>query len=258
MLDVGGIETVTQGVCAAVDRESGWMALHQEIVSVKLRRTALEAREIELLLDAEETRLFRRFGYASIYAYIEAELGYSHHAATERMRVGHELHALPNLREAFRDGELTWSSVRELTRIVTPATESAWLDAVEDKRADQVQRMVRGKARGDLPTDPTDPKKIRHRIVLDGICEEAFMAWKQARIAAATEAGGSVTDDEIVRAFAKAVLEPVASGDRPTGPRFMTAAVTCRACRETTIVGAGIEVAVSAARAERMACDHVH
>src|SRR4051812_34794803 len=36
------------------------------------------------------------------------------------------------------------------------------------------------------------------------------------------------------------------------------AAVTCRACRETSIVGAGIEVSVSAARAERIACDHVH
>jgi hypothetical protein len=257
MLDGGGTEAEIHGVCAAVDRETAWMALHQEILSVRQRRTALEAREIELLLDAEETRLFRRFGYTSIYAYIEAELGYSHHAATERMRVGHELHALPNMHDAFHDGELTWSCVRELTRIVTPETEIAWLDAVEDKRADQVQRMVRGKSRGDLPTDPSDPRKIRHRIVLDGISEETFMAWKQARVAAAAEAGGSVTDDQLARALAKAALEPAAA-ERPAGPRFMSAVVTCRACRETTIVGAGIEVPVSAARAERVACDCVH
>jgi hypothetical protein len=256
MLSGGSIECVSDAVVLDV-RECDWMSLHAEIKSVWKQRTRLEAREIALLLDAEETRLFRRLGYATIYAYIEAELGYSHHVATERVRVGHELKELPGLAEEFHAGALPWSSVRELTRVVTPVTESVWLDAVEGKRADEVQRMVRGKGKGDLPADPTDPAKVRHRIVLDDITEEVMLLFKQARLAVAKESDGTCTNNELVRALATAKLEPPAASDRPSPPRFMSAITTCRSCKQSQLVGAGMVVPITAPHAERIACDHI-
>ncbi len=254
MFGGGSIECVSYAVVADV-RERDWMSLHAEIKSVWKQRTRLEAREIALLLDAEETRLFRRLGYATMYAYIEAELGYSHHVATERMRVGHELKELPAIADEFHAGELPWSSVRELTRVVTPATESAWLDAVEGKRADEVQRMVRGKGKGDLPSDPIDPAKMRNRIVLDDISEEVMMLFKQARLAVAKESDGACTNDAFVRALATAKLEPPAPSTRAAPPRFMSAITTCRACKQSQLVGAGLSVPIAAAHAARIACD---
>lgn len=243
---------------ATDERERAWRALYAELKSVWMKRTALEAREIELLLEAEETRLFRWLGYPTIYAFIEKELGYSHHSATERVRVGHELRELPGVRERFDAGELPWSTVRELTRVVTPRTEPVWLDAVEGKRADEVQQMVRGKSKGALPTDPVDSSKLRHRIVLADISEEALMRFKQARIAIANEQDGACSDDRVVEAMAKAVLEPVPVEPRPSGPRFMTAVTTCRSCKGSAIVGVGAEVALTVAQAQRVACDHVY
>jgi hypothetical protein len=254
MLSGGSIECVSDALVIEV-RERDWMSLHGEIKSVWKQRTALESREIALLLDAEETRLFRRLGYATIYAYIEAELGYSHHVATERMRVGHELAELPAIAEEFHAGELPWSSVRELTRVVTPATESVWLDAIDGKRADEVQKMIRGKGKGDLPADPIDPAKIRHRIVLDDISAEVMMLFKQARLAVAKESDGACTNDALVRALATAKLEPPASSTRPSPPRFMSAVTTCRSCKQSQVVGAGMPVPITAAHAERIACD---
>lgn len=240
------------------ERERAWMALLAELRSVWKRRSALEAREIELLLEAEETRLYRWLGYNNIYAFIVAELGYSHHVATERMRVGHELRELHGLRETFHAGELQWSSVRELTRVVTPQTEQVWIEAIDGLRVEDVQQMVRGKSKGALPTDPVDPRKIKHRIVLEDVTEEALMLFKQARVAIANGQEGACSDDLVVRAFAKAVLEPAPTGDRPTGPRFMTAVTTCSTCKASAIVGAGAEVAITAEHAARVACDHVH
>ena len=242
---------------ATGEREQAWMALLAELRSVWKRRTALEAREVELLVEAEETQLYRWLGHANIYAFIETELGYSHHVATERVRVGHELQELQELRGLRHAGELPWSSVRELTRVVTPETEQVWIDAIEGKRADEVQQLVRGKAKGALPTDPTDTTKIRHRIVLVDVSEEALMLYRQARIAVAKDQAGTCTDDDVVRALARAVLEPPAPGDRPSGPRFMTAVTTCRSCKASAIVGAGMEVPLGAAQAARIACDHV-
>ncbi|MBL0216637.1 MAG: HNH endonuclease [Myxococcales bacterium] len=238
---------------AVTCRERDWIKLHDEITSVGKQIVCLEAREVDLLLEAEETKLYRRMGFPTIYAYIESVLQHSHHVATERMRVAHELLELPGIAEAFRAGELAWTSVRELTRVATGKTEDAWLDAAEGKISTEVQQLVRGKSKGDLPTDPVDPKKIRHRIVLDGISEEGMMLFKQARNAAADARGASCTDDELVRALAAAILEP-AGGDHGK-PRHQTATTTCRACKQSHRVGAGMEIAVSPAELERVLCD---
>ncbi|MBL0217878.1 MAG: HNH endonuclease [Myxococcales bacterium] len=238
---------------AVTCRERDWMALHEEITSVGKQILCLEAREIDLLLEAEETKLYRRMGFPTIYAYIESVLQHSHHVATERMRVAHELLELPGLAEQFRAGELAWTSVRELTRVATGKTEAAWLDAAEGKISTEIQQLVRGKSKGDLPTDPVDPKKIRHRIVLEGISEEAMMLFKLARNAAADASGTTCTDDELVRALAAAMLEP--AGDAPHKPRHQIATTTCRACKQAHRVGAGMEIAVSAQELERVRCD---
>ena len=238
---------------AVACRERDWIKLHEEITSVGKQIVCLEAREVELLLEAEETKLYRRMGFPTIYAYIEGVLQHSHHVATERMRVAHELLELPGIAEQFRAGELAWTSVRELTRVATTQTEEAWLEAAEGKISTDVQQLVRGKSKGDLPTDPVDPKKIRYRIVLDGLSEEAMMLFKQARNAAADANGASCTDDELVRALAAGILEP--AGDAPGKPRHQIATTTCRVCKQAHRVGAGMEIAVSAQELERVRCD---
>ncbi len=241
---------------AVTCRERDWLALHEEISSVGRQIVCLEAREIDLLLEAEETKLYRRMGFPTIYAYIEGVLQHSHHVATERMRVAHELLKLPGIAAQFRAGELAWTSVRELTRVATRTTEDAWLDAAEGKISTEIQQLVRGKAKGDLPTDPVDPKKIRHRIVLENLSEEAIMLFKQARNAAADAQGASCTDDQLVRALAAAVLEP--AQDHAGKPRHQIATTTCRACKQAHRVGAGMEIAVSPAELDRALCDSEH
>ncbi len=79
----------------------------------------LDARELDLLLEAEETRLFRRLGHPTMAAYMVAELECSRHTANEKLRAAHELIDLPAIAGGFRAGALIWTKVRELTRVAT-------------------------------------------------------------------------------------------------------------------------------------------
>ena len=59
----------------------------------------------------------------------------------EQMRVAYELIDLPGLAAEFREGALPWTSVRELTRVVTRKTEDVWLDAIEGKRSGDASKI---------------------------------------------------------------------------------------------------------------------
>ena len=116
MFDNGSIEINGDAANAAVD-EADWKQLHRRLRSIARRRVALEAEEAGLLLDAKESRLYRRLGYTTMHEYMERELHYGPHAANERLRVAHALVELPLIAELFRDGDLCFSAVRELTRV---------------------------------------------------------------------------------------------------------------------------------------------
>ena len=255
MFENGAEPIMFDGPLLVQQREDGYQRLHAEIVSVGQQITALEARECDLFFDAAETGLYRRMGYATIHAYIQGVRGYTHHTASERMRVAYELLDLPQLHDLFNAGELPWTSVRELTRVVTPKTEDAWLDAIEGKRTDEVQAMVRGKSKGDLPTDPIDEKKLRYRIVLEDLTPEAYAMHKQARIAAAEANGGTCTDSELVMTYAKGVLAPAAVPDEPGKPPFQIAVTTCRNCKASHRIGPGMEFELTPEEVARAECD---
>ncbi len=259
MFDGGSVQTQVEDAYDVAVRARDWRTLHDAILSVGKQIVCLEAREIDLLLEAEETRLYRHMGFPTIYAYIETVRDYSHHVATERMRVAHELLGLPGIREEFRAGELPWTSVRELTRVATRQTESTWLDAIDGKTSTDVQQMVRGKTKGDLPGDPVDPKKLTYRIVLEDVSAEAFMMHQQAMTALANARGASVSHDDIARAYASAVLEPPApTMGKRRAPRYRIGITTCRDCKAAHRVGAGMEIRITPQQLEAALNDAEH
>src|SRR5882672_6601250 len=82
-------------------------------------RASLDAAEAFDLLRAEQIKLHFLHGFATMYEYLERVLGYGPHAARERMRVARTLARLPQTTAALARGALTYSAVRELTRVAT-------------------------------------------------------------------------------------------------------------------------------------------
>jgi DprA/Smf-like nucleotide binding protein involved in DNA uptake len=62
----------------------------------------------------------------------------------ERVRIGHALRSLPQIDRAFSDGELSYSRVREVTRIATALTEPIWLELARTLDMRTLERRVAG------------------------------------------------------------------------------------------------------------------
>jgi hypothetical protein len=239
------------GNTAAADED--WTGLHQKLRSIAKCRVALEAEEAGLLLEAEDTRLYRRLGYTSMLEYMDRELHYGTHAANERLRVARALIELPLTAELFGDGELCFSAVRELTRVATPATEEAFLKKAQGKTAHQVQQMVAGLKRGDAPDAPPDPRRIKRRVIME-LSAETYAAWRQLRTALEDECGERLSDDDFVQMLCR--RETGSTTDVP-GPAVQTAVTTCKTCKESVIECAGEALAIDQATAARLTCDAV-
>lgn len=234
---------------AELVREAEWKELHWRLRSLAQQRVALEAQEAGLLLEAEETRLHRRLGYSSFLEYMERELHYGPHAANERLRVARELRALPLIAEQFKSGELSFSAVRELTRVATPENEHLFLTKAHGKTARDVERMVAGLRRGDDPEAKPNPDLIRRFIRLE---VSAVMYARYTRYRREIDRGreDQISDEDLCGYF---LAEKVT--DEVTPPRVQVAVTTCKSCKQSVISENGEHVPIDAATAEFLTCD---
>src|ERR1700761_2675774 len=115
-----------QEAACEVGLEADWQTIDCGLRMIASRRAALDAEEARWPREAERCQIWRELGMVSAIDYLERVLGYSPRTAQERLRVARTLGELPVLTEALARGELAYSAVRELTRVVTPSTEGAW------------------------------------------------------------------------------------------------------------------------------------
>src|SRR5262245_22391883 len=190
----------------------GWQEIDRDLRAIAKRRGALDAEEAQLLCAAARDEIWRELGKASLLEYLEEVLGYGPRAAKERVRVALALDELPELADALAAGELSFSAIRELTRVATRDTERAWIDAARGKNLREVEQAVSGRKRGALPSDPADPD-LRPKILRFEVRPATCALVRQAQQVLADERGAHLDDDALLAALSTAVLEPAAAGE---------------------------------------------
>ena len=245
---------------AAIDQsdvamENEWQHVHAKLRGIAKTRCELDAREATYLVDAEQLRLWRHFGYSTLLEYMERELGYSPREANERLRIARRLEHLPEMHARLAQGTLRLSAVRELARVATPETEGAWLERAEGKNLRQIEELVAGHKAGDHPDDPTDPD-LRVRPLTFELPPRVYALFRQVRSALADERGTAMTDAEVFEEMCRRALAP--SGGGETRPAYQIAITTCDQCKRGWQNGAGREIEVDAATIECAKCDAEH
>src|SRR5215475_1130214 len=228
-----------------------WREVDRRLREYARHRASLDAAEAFDLLRAEQLKLHVLHGFVSMYEYMERVLGYGPHAARERMRVARTLAQLPQTTAALARGELTYSAVRELTRVATTETEASWLAATEGMAAHQIERLVAGHQPGDQPEDPTHPD-LRPRMVRIDLPPEVYALWQQARSVIAAERGAELSDADFVETLCRGAITP---GTGAAGPAHQIAYQQCPDCRRVTQNGAGREIDIRPEVFERASCD---
>lgn len=246
------VETETE-TARTHDRESvpECRELDRRLRAYARQRSTLDAAESFDLVRAERLRIYAFHGCVTLYEYMERILGYSPHTARERMRVARALVELPLTSAALARGDLRFSAARELTRVATAETEAEWLGAAGGRSGREVEMLVAGHARGDLPEDPTHPD-LSTRTVRFDLPTEVFALLREARAVLEEERGGEVCDADLVETMCRRLLDP---GTGETGPAHQIAFTQCRDCARATQNGAGRELDVSPGVIERAACD---
>jgi hypothetical protein len=129
-------------------------------------------------------------GFLSCAHWLTWRVGLDPGAAREKVRVARALGALPLLSAAMRRGEISYSKVRALTRIATPANEQDLLIFGRAGTAAHVERLVRGMRRVDRIAAGRNEKRLHATRYLGAYTDEDGMVVVRARLA--PEAGAAL------------------------------------------------------------------
>src|SRR5438874_997057 len=141
----------------------------QVVASVEVPLERLEAQICEgaahlaagigrwLLLVGEFDRRkgYERWECRSAAFWLNWHCGISVRTAREQVRVGRALLDYPRIAEALCSGQLSYSKVRAITRVVTPETEKTLIDLASAVPASQIERVVAGRKRVDTNESAT-------------------------------------------------------------------------------------------------------
>ncbi|MCZ7678666.1 MAG: DUF222 domain-containing protein [Sandaracinaceae bacterium] len=128
-------------------------AVHHRVCALKGQRGGLDYEQGRWLLAAHRLGLHEALGLGSFAEYAERYGGIDARQARERVRVAEALEELPDLAAALKSGELGWSAVRELTRVVVEATEKGV--AGRGARADRARGRAHGGEADEGATGPS-------------------------------------------------------------------------------------------------------
>jgi hypothetical protein len=180
--------------------------VHRTLKRVAKARALLDSNEAAALREAQRIRLWEQFGYTSLVDYMERELGYTARAAMDRLRVANAIEELPQVEAALEQGTLSFSGARALAPVLKPETQAAWLEKTRDMNVRQIEELVSGHKRGDLPSDPIDEqlrtKVLRFEVKLDVAALVRDYQKKRAR-----QLGKIIDDDLLLREVFQLALD---------------------------------------------------
>jgi HAMP domain-containing protein len=105
-------------------------------------------------------------GFGSFHEYAERLFGHSPRLTLEKLRVAEALEALDETARELEAGRISFSAVRELSRVATAETEQEWLEAARGRTVREIETMVSGHRPGSRPDDAPDPGEKRHVLSL--------------------------------------------------------------------------------------------
>src|SRR3954470_22720101 len=140
------------GAMTVVAGPSGQRSIEEladEIRSGAVRLAAATASWLGLVAEFDEREGWGGVGIKSCGHWLAWQCGMSGGAAREHVRVARALRGLPLTAAAFAEGRLSYSKVREITRVADAASEVELVELASHTTASQLARVVRAWRRSD-------------------------------------------------------------------------------------------------------------
>jgi len=230
--------------------------IDRELRRIAKYKAAFDVDEARWLREAGRLCIWRALGFSSALEYLEDVFGYAPRTAKDRLRVAKELGELPELEAALRDGHLPYSAARELTRVMTRATEGQWLARARGKNLRDIEELVVGLKKGASPDDPKDPALMTRRVAFELDARRDALL-QQVRAILEDERGEHLDDLELMEAMCMRVLAASgpAEGTAKTKPQHQIVIRKCDDCRRALQHGRGRLVPITEKDVARAECD---
>jgi len=232
----------------------GYREIDRQLRSIAKRRAGLDVEEARWLREAEKQRIWRKLGFSTVLEYLEDIFGYAPRTAMERLRVAKELGVLRGLEEEVRHGRMSWSAAKELSRVMTPATEAAWLARARGKNLRDIEELVAGRKKGDDPDAPPNPELMTRRFVVE-LPPRVYALVHQCRAAAAAELGHHIDDVAFIEMLCRTFLQPNVASDKPPQPAHRVVIHRCDDCSRAWHDSRGRRVPIEADATRLAECD---
>ena len=102
--------------------------LEAEITTFAAHMTAAMCRWLLLVAEYDRRRGFEQWECVSMAQWLGVHVGISSVTARQHVAVARQLLVLPAIRDAFGSGSVSYSRVRAICRVATPADEGDWLE----------------------------------------------------------------------------------------------------------------------------------
>jgi 5-methylcytosine-specific restriction endonuclease McrA len=184
------------------------------------------------LLDFDERRLFLKEGCASTAQFALLRFQIPPRRTREALRVARALEQLRLIDNAFARGRISWSAVREITRVAVKETEREWLDLALGAPLREIESAVSRTIRGELPPkDEYSLSKARLKIIAE-LPVEDYMIWETAIARLSSFCGEDLDSSKALVILARKFLEqPAGVGDaEDKGSAFRVVYHRCSKC----------------------------
>jgi hypothetical protein len=232
-----------------------WREIDRALQRIGKQRAALDAEEARWLVRAARVQIWRKLGFVSLLDYLERRCDYAPRTARDRIRVAFELEDLPGLTAALATGELGFTSIKELVRVVTPEHEDEWLEKTRGKTCFEIQKLVSGRKKGSRPSDAPDPDLATRPLRFEDILPTTVALSREARAKAQHEHGERVSDDALLAMAFGAYLQGTAMTEGSGRAKYQIAVTVCEKCNQGWQDGAGSKYAMAPAELARAECD---
>ena len=129
--------------------------LEADICELAAHIDAAVCRWLGLVAEFDRREAWAVWECSSAAMWLSWKCGISLTTAHEHVRVARALDGLPVIRAAFGRGEISYSKVRAMTRVATPATEAELVEVARESTGAGLERICRAYRRFAVGSGPT-------------------------------------------------------------------------------------------------------
>ena len=180
------------------------------------------------LADMERRKLYMLSGHGTTVHFARTQLEIEPRRTREYLQVGRALHELDLVREAFVEGDISWSKVTGILPVVQGETQQAWVDFAKAHTYRELRSEVCTCRPGELPGEGSSYGTKAQKIVIEArVDDTTYAMFERARMLLSERPDNLLSDAELIAELLRRTLdgtpgsEGSAAGEAPQPQRCL-------------------------------------